>query len=275
MSIQLSSAELVSRIVSDPMFANDIINYVNNIKPKLSILSSKTHILEQIESAHSLQIEEYKALLQKLYTKYEKLSQNKNTIAQPIPIQKHDYIDDCSSCTIKTQIINQVKTELAEIKKELEQSKLSVNQSTTSCEAKDKIILNLEKIVQDLRQETCKGCVDKTDFIKDLTSKIGRPCMACSSKDEQIVKLSKISYKTSTEKDSSVKRLLAQIKQMELESYQKDSQLTELNKLVRSELDKQHAKTRVQDNLAQTQTQDQSVLNELYKQFGNFISISK
>lgn len=266
MSIQLSSAELVSRIVSDPMFANEIINYVNNIKPKLSTLASKTHVLEQIESAHELQIAEYKKMLKKLHSKYEKLAQQPTKSAEP---------DDCIDCI-------DYKTKLDKLNKEISQLK-------TSCESKDQIILNLEKNVQDLRQETCKGCQEKNIYIKDLTSKFdtlsekfsdwqpkGSLCVGCVTKDEQIIKLTKTSYKSSKEKDSSIQKLLGQIKQMEQESEQKQTQLNELNSLVRAELAKTNTQNQTQNQTqSQTQDQNQSILNELYKQFGNFISNSR
>jgi len=274
MSIQLSSAELVSRIIADPTFANEIVNYVNNIKPKLSSLATKTHVLEQIEASHEEKIKDYKKLLKKLHGKYEKLVAQTNKIV-PVPISKHD----CSECIVKSQTIDKLKKDLEEtklcdqVKQELANCK--------ACETKDKLIANLESQASTLQSQvhTCKSCEDKNGFIKDLTVQIAKPCSACVKKDDQILNLTKSSFKQSKEKDSSIKRLAALVKQMEMESNEKDNKIANLNKLIKEELNKQSQEFKQSQESKQSQElkeqSNPSVITELYKQFGNFINITE
>lgn len=285
MSIQLSSTELVSRIIADPTFANEIINYVTIIKPKLATLAKKTHVLEQIESAHEEKIQEYKKLLKKLHGKYEKLGAELNKKQNQVSSNHQT----CEECVVKAQTIEKLKKDLAETK-ECDQVKQELA-SCKVCETKDKLIGNLEAQVSQLttqaQVQTCKSCEEKNGFIKDLTGQIGqisqttKPCGSCARKDEIIEKITKTSAKQFKEKDSSIKRLGALVKQMEMESIEKDQQITDLNKLVRSELNKQEQiyESQLKQNLTQTTSvpaqSNPSVVNEIYRQFENFLNQTK
>lgn len=267
MSIQISSAELVSRIISDPSLANEIINYITNIKPKLNTLTSKLYVIEQLEASHEEQINEYKKLLKKLHDKYIKLESSVNA-------KSHDETS-CKSCEVKAQTIQKLTSDLSECK---------------VCESKDKLIVQLKdelELAKQLVKQTqatqqvqtqaqpltqpqvlaCKSCEDKTDIIKNMTQMLKAPCVKCEAKDD---KLSKITKK----KDSAIRDLMQKITQMESDKSAKDAEFEKLNKLLRLELNKsKQTPTQIQtQNPTPIQTQD-SVLGELYKQFGNFISI--
>jgi len=256
MSIQQSSAELVSRIISDPSFANEIINYVTNIKPKLNSLTSKMYIIEHIETAHAEQIDEYKKLLKKLHDKYVKLEANINLKSSP---------ESCKSCEVKAQTIQKLASDLSECK---------------VCESKDKLIEELKHELEVLKQKpnqiqqtNCKSCEDKTDIIKNMTQMLTKPCAKCETKDEKLAKITK-------KKDSAIRDLSQKIVQLENISLAKDAEFEKLNRLVRLELNK--AKQKPVPNCVPKQetnsvpNQDSnSVLGELYKQFGNFISITE
>jgi hypothetical protein len=268
MSIQLSSAELVSRIISDPSFANEIINYITNVKPKLNSLTSKMYIIEHIEAAHAEQIDEYKKILKKLHDKYIKLEAS-------IDIKS---TSSCKSCEVKAQTIQKLSSDLSECK---------------VCESKDKLIEQLKdelEVVKQLKQQhnkvqqldhTCKSCEDKTDIIKNMTQMLTKPCAKCEIKDEKIAKISK-------KKDSAIRDLSQKIVQLENINLSKDAEFEKLNKLVRLELNKAKQNQVQKQTPVQKQTQEQSqeqnqeqtqgsnsVLGELYRQFGNFISITE
>ncbi len=277
MSIQISSAELVSRIISDPSFANEIINYMTNIKPKLNSLSSKLYIIEKIESTHAEQMDEYKKLLKKLHNKYVKLESSVKT-----------HSDVYKSCEVKTQTIQKLTSDLSECK---------------VCESKDKLIVQLKDELELAKQLvkqtqatsvsaaqiqplplTCKSCEDKTDIIKNMTQMLTAPCAKCEAKDDKLAKITK-------KKDSAIRDLLQKVKQLENENLAKDSEFEKLNKLLRLELNKskkqapspaqelsqvQNQVTKPIINQVPTQNSSQdTVLGELYKQFGNFISITE
>ena len=73
---------------------------------------------------------------------------------------------------------------------------------------------------------------------------LATPCAKCGSKDEKIAKITK------------------KITQLEKNNSAKDAEFEKLNKLVKSQ--------------TQTQTPEtNTVLGELYKQFGNFISMTE
>jgi len=208
MNTQLSNTEIVSRIISDSTFASDIVNYVNNLKPKLLELATKSHILEQIEASHEEKIKEYKTLLKKLHSKYIKLEATTNKI---INVPRYD----CSECVVKTQTIEKLKKDLEEtkicdqVKQEIVKCKF--------CETKDKLITNLESQVNQLKAQTitCKSCDEKNGFIKDLTVQITKPCSECLKKNDQIDNLTK-SFKENEENDSSIKKFEAIIKKIEI-----------------------------------------------------------
>lgn len=267
MSIQLSSAELVSRIISDPSFANEIINYMNNIKPKLNSLTSKMYVIEQIESAHNEQIDEYKKLLKKLHDKYVKLETSINSKPKN---------DSCKSCEVKAQTIQKLTSDLSECK---------------VCESKDKLIEQLKDEIEILKkqvgtiqqptQSTCKSCEDKTDIIKNMTQMLTKPCSKCETKDIKIEKITK-------KKDLTIHELSHKITQLESDNSAKNAEFEKLNRLLRLELNKskslQPEQTKQLEQPEQIKKPQQqfnqpqesnSVLGELYKQFGNFISITE
>jgi hypothetical protein len=281
---QLSSAELVSRILADPTFANEIIDYVTRIKPRLATLASKTHVLEMVQVAHEEKIKEYKKLLKKLHGKYQTLAAEKSTQADKLTCP------ECDGCAVKAQTIEKLKKDLEETKK-CDQAKQELQDIKCKiCETKDKLINNLETQLVSTKQliqtqqssqlTQCKSCEEKNGFIKDLTGQIGKPCSRCVAKDETINKLIKTSSKQSKEKDNSIKRLGALVKQMENENIEKEEQISNLNKMIREELDRQkvvlaQSKTTVSQTQDEQSTSAPSVMNELYKQFENFLNQSK
>jgi len=301
----LNTTELITQIISNPTFANDIYNYINNIKPKLDNLTNKTAILDEIynklNEQPNVQITEYKELLKKFRNKYDKLKEEytkKNSTIESLKTELNEIKNRMNDYSNKEIIIDSLKKEISQLKlvctdkdningnliSQIDNIKLNpIKQQCTECPIKDKLISTLEskekttcaecflkdKIINNLESKvatesntlnTCEECNKKNIIIKEISEQINKPCVNCEDKDKQIHKLTKRNDKTCKDKDENIKLLQEELTILEKKSIESAEELIRIITLYKKEKEER---------------EPQNVLEELSKQFGNFITITK
>jgi hypothetical protein len=341
-----NTTELITQMISNPNLANDIINYLNNIKPKLDQLYLKIPILEQIETKiqtiQDTTNNEYKTLLIKLKNKYDKLKikynynlkdnleknteikslqkqiselksyeetnknlkkeinslqeqilelksyeeTNKNLKKEINSLQEQilelksyennnklteDFIE-LKSNRYSNQKINELKKdiielksnqnyiqEINELKKEIIELKSKEKLHCNECLIKDKLIVNLESKESNI----CTECIVKDKILlqneiqlsklnEDCNKNnnlINKSCPLCEKREKQIYRIIKRNDKIFKEKDIEINSLKEKLTALENQ-----------NKVETNEL-----KINNQSS--------QNILEELSKQFGDFITI--
>jgi len=242
-----NSAQLIQNILSNPVLANQCVDYIQNIKPKLSILLTKIPILEELENKLSKPEElsksseldkpdnEYKELLIKLKLKYENLKKEYKTVQNQNNILQYN---------------------------------LSNNNSKEQA-------------------RECKECNTKNDIIKQFTLHINKPCHLCEEKDRQIHKLFQKNDKICKEKDDQINELKSRCIILEKQAIDSANELARLQSLntpeVKQKIDTvepvQSSNTvesaEKLDNPEQNlNTSNKNVLEQLKEQFGNFVKIN-
>jgi uncharacterized protein YukE len=307
-----NTTELITQIISNPIFANDIYNYINNIKPKLDNLTTKTAILDEIynklNEQPNVQISEYKELLKKFRNKYDKLKEEytkKNSAIDALKTELNEIKNKMNDYSNKEIMIDSLKKEISQLKlvcadkdningnliSQIDNIKLNpIKQLCTECPIKDKLISTLElkekttcaecflkdKIINNLESKvvtecaeckiksnilnTCEECNKKNIIIKEISEQINKPCVNCEDKDKQIYKLSKRNDKTCKDKDENIKLLQEELTILEKKSIESAEELIRIMTLYKKEKEER---------------EPQNVLEELSKQFGNFITITK
>lgn len=275
-----NSAQLIQNILSNPVLANQCIDYIENIKPKLSLLLTKIPILEELdnklnntqEELQNLPDNEYKELLIKLKLKYNNLKKEYKTV------QTENNI-------LQSNLLNKNSTKCIE------------------CSNKDNLIFKY----QEESNKSCEECNKKNDIIKQFTLHINKPCSLCEEKDIQIHKLFKKNDKICKEKDDQINELKSRCQILEKQAIDSANELARLQSLdmISSEqsidfpipskkldipndsvpskkldivvpLDKSEIpkKSIPVQNLNVSASTNQNVLQQLKEQFGNFVKIN-
>jgi predicted RNase H-like nuclease (RuvC/YqgF family) len=118
-----NTTELITQIISNPIFANDIYNYINNIKPKLDNITTKKAILDEIynklNEQPNVQITEYKELLKKFRNKYDKLKEEytkKNSAIDALKTELNEIKNKMNDYSNKEIMIDSLKKEISQLK---------------------------------------------------------------------------------------------------------------------------------------------------------------
>jgi hypothetical protein len=285
-----NSAQLIQNILSNPVLANQCIDYIENIKPKLTQLLTKIPILEELEKKldnkeelpnkelpNKEELQEYKELLSKLKLKYVNLKKEYKTV-------------QTENSILQSNLLNKNSTKCIE------------------CSNKDNLIFKY----QEESNKSCEECNKKNDIIKQFTLHINKPCSLCEEKDRQIHKLFKKNDKICKEKDDQINELKSRCQILEKQAIDSANELARLQSLdmisseqsidfpipskkldnpkdsVPSEITKESSPVQ-SSNIVQTKkvdivtndknlnisaTTNQNVLQQLKEQFGNFVKIN-
>ena len=265
-----NSAQLIQNILSNPVLANQCVDYIQNIKPKLSILLTKIPILEELENKLSKQEElsksseldkpdnEYKELLIKLKLKYENLKkeyktvQNQNNILQYNLSNNNSKEQACEECNKKNDIIKQFT--------------LHINKPCHLCEEKDRQI-------HKLFQKNDKICKEKDDQINELKSRcIILQKQAFDSANElarlQSLNTSQVEQKINTpEPEQNIEPTKQKIDTVE--------PVQKINAPeVKQKIDTVEPAEKLDNPEQNLNTSNKNVLEQLKEQFGNFVKIN-
>jgi hypothetical protein len=251
-----NSAQLIQNILSNPTLANEYVDYVQNIKPKLSQLLSKIPILKELENRLDNKQEEKKDLPEK---ESKDLSEKESSEL----LDKAD--NEYKELLIKLKLkYDNLRKEYKTIKTEntnLQTENTNLQTENTNLQTKESID----------NYKECKECDKKNDIIKQFTSHINKPCSLCEEKDRQIHKLFQKNDKICKEKDDQINELKSKciiLQKQAINSANELARLQSLNMISSDKLEKI-------DIISSEQNKSKNVFNELSKQFGDFIQINK
>lgn len=189
-----NTTELVTQIISNPNFASDIYNYINNIKPKLDELLSRTPILDEVYNRLNDQsTDNIKEILKKFKSKYDKLKEEYNK-KDDIIKNLENQLQELQEYKSKTNNLNKDKIiENLEKNKIIENLEKEINQLRISCSEKDKTNTNILSQIDTLKMVPpkqvfidCQVCPVKDRIITSLESKQKKECSECPVKDKLI-----------------------------------------------------------------------------------------
>ena len=254
-----NSAQLIQNILSNPILANECVDYLQNIKPKLTQLLNKIPILNELENklnnksdvkSDSNDDNDTQLLLIKLKSKYDNLKKEYNKLESESR--------SCIECLNKDKLILK--------------SENGINKKCEECEKKNNIIT---QFTLDMNK-SCEECDKKNNIITQFTSHLNKPCASCEEKDRQIYKLFQKNDKICKEKDDQINELKSKCQILEKQAIDSANELARLQDKSNSlESNKQNiiSEQKLDINASEQKTSN-NVLDQLKKQFGDFVKIN-
>ena len=204
-----NSAQLIQNILSNPTLANECVDYLQNIKPKLAQLLNKIPILDELENKLNNKSNskddvknsnETNELLIKLKSKYDNLKKEYNKLESESR--------SCIECLNKDKLIFENST----------------NKQCEECNKKNNIIT---QFTLDMNK-SCEECDKKNNIITQFTSHLNKPCPSCEEKDRQIHKLFQKNDKICKEKDNQINELKSKCQILEKQAIDSANELARL-----------------------------------------------
>ena len=260
-----NSAQLIQNILSNPILANEYVDYVQNIKPKLSQLLSKIPILKELENKLDNKQEEKKDLTEKELPEKDLPEKESSELLDKTNKEDNEY----------KELLIKLKLKYDNLRKEYK----TIKSENTNLQSENTNLQSKESI-DNLKE--CKECDKKNDIIKQFTSHINKPCSLCEEKDRQIHKLFQKNDNICKEKDDQINELKSKCIILQKQAINSANELARLQSLNSSEqsldivsLKKLDNPTQKIDIVSSEQNKSKNVFDELSKQFGDFMQINK